>query len=66
MGLKTKLGIHCGNISGSVCNILSRRKNDPKRFEKIKFKEQEQLIDSMSFDDFYKKIINDKLLLNDW
>jgi hypothetical protein len=66
LGLKSKLGIHCGTLSGSICNTLSRDKNNPKRFEIIKFKEQEKIIDNMSFDEFYKKIINNKVLNNDW
>ena len=33
MGLNQKLGIHCGRQSGSVCNVLTRRRNDKKNKE---------------------------------
>ena len=66
IGLKKKLGIHCGHISGSLCNNLSRGRNDPKILDKIKFQEADKRIESMSFDEFYESIINDKFCINDW
>jgi len=66
LGLQTKLSIHTGSIVGSICNVLSRNKSDPKVLEKIKFVESEKRIDEMSFDDFYNEIINNKRLINDW
>lgn len=66
MGIKSKIGIHCGKHAGSICNTLTRQKGNPNKEELIKFKEAEDAIDKMSFDDFYKMIINDKHLINDW
>lgn len=61
LGLKTKLGIHCGRIAGSVCNALTQN-----RHQDIAFKENDEKIDKMKFDDFYKYIMNKKELHNDW
>lgn len=66
MGLKTKLGIHCGKYAGSVCNRLTMYRNTPNRLETIKFEEAEQKIDAMDFDTFYKSISADKALHEDW
>jgi len=62
MGLNAKLGIHCGKIAGSVCNKLtrSRGKGD------ISFKEAEEKIRKMTFQQFFEKIKNDKNLVKDW
>jgi len=65
MGLNQKLGIHCGREAGSVCNVLTRTRGDDKK-EKIKFKQAEEKISKLIFDDFYKTIENDKYLLGDW
>lgn len=66
MGVKQKLGIHCGKLAGSICNKLTQLRNDPKKSEKIKFEEAEETIDKMDFDSFFKMIENDKELMNDW
>lgn len=68
LGLETKLGIHTGKISGSICNTLARNKNLKQKNveELIKFEEAEKRIDSMTFDEFYKMIKDDKTLMNDW
>jgi hypothetical protein len=59
--LQEKLGVHCGKVAGSVCNRLtSNRKAD------INFEAAEKEIDSMDFDSFYKKIINDRYLIGNW
>jgi len=68
MGLNQKLGIHCGSIAGSVCNKLMKtpvaRRGE--NLEVIHFEDAEKKIDSMSFDEFYKSIENDKRLMGDW
>lgn len=64
--LDIKLGIHCGLLCGSVANVLTQIKDKKQALEKIKFKESEEKIDKMNFDDFYIMIKNDKYLLNDW
>jgi len=66
MGISKKLGIHCGKQAGSVCNRLTRNRNNPKRLEMIKFENAEKNIDSLSFEDFYKLIVNDKVLIGNW
>jgi hypothetical protein len=66
MGLKEKLGIHCGRRAGSVCNRLTRNRNNPQKETKILFEEQEQKINGVDFNMFYKSIINDKYLVGDW
>ena len=66
MGLKEKLGFHCGKYAGSVCNRLTRNKNNPEKEKTIIFEEQEKAIDSVDFNTFYKNIINDTALLKDW
>jgi len=64
--LDVKLGIHCGRLCGSVANCLTKIKDKKQALEKIKFKETEEKIDKMSFDEFYKMIKSDKNLINDW
>jgi len=60
MGLVTKLGYHCGPIAGSVCNRLTRNRNNSDKGKVIKFEENENRIASLDFDTFYKKISTDK------
>lgn len=68
LGLDKKLGIHCGKISGSICNILTKNSKvkGSNVEELIKLDHAEKEIDSMNFDMFYEKIKNDKTLANDW
>jgi len=66
LGIQTKLGIHCGRLAGSVCNQLTRNKNKPNKLDIIKFPTLEEQIDSQPFDEFFDKISNNKLLINDW
>jgi len=66
VGLKTKLGIHTGRLAGSVCNILSKNRKHPDLEKMIMFEKSEKWIDEMSFEDFYKMIESDKMLMDDW
>lgn len=68
LGLDCKLGIHTGSMCGSVCNTLTKNKNiKHKNVENlIKFEEVEDVIDSMTFNEFYNKIINNKEMYNNW
>jgi len=59
MGLLSRLAYHIGPMAGSVCNRLTRLGKDPKKKDKIKFEGQEKNIDEMSFEQFWKKIVND-------
>lgn len=63
LGLVAPLAIHCGKVSGSICNSLTRDKHD---MEKIKFERVEEEVNKMSFDDFYKMICKDEDLVKDW
>ncbi len=58
LGLKPKLGYHCGAIAGSVCNRLQRSKGKPEKHREalIKFEESEVNIRKMDFDTFHKKV----------
>ncbi len=68
LALHHKLGIHCGKMSGSVCNRLTRNKskNEQQKLDLIKFVEAEKKIDSLTFDEFYKLIHSDRQLVSDW
>jgi len=64
--ISAKLGIHCGKHVGSVCNVLTKQARHPRVMDNIKFKDAEEKIESMTFDEFYNMIINDKKLMKDW
>jgi hypothetical protein len=66
LGLQHKLGIHCGKYTGSVCNKLTRIKDKKEQDKAIQFKDAEEGIEKISFEDFYNEIIDDEQLLNDW
>lgn len=68
LGLQHTLGIHCGRTAGSVCNTLTRNRNvkESRLNDLIKFGEAEEKIDSLSFDQFYELIKNDKSMIGDW
>ena len=61
LGLGKKLGIHCGRLTGSICNALTRN-----RHKDITFENQNKKIDSMKFPEFYEMIRKRKELHNDW
>lgn len=65
MGIDQKLGIHCGKVAGSVCNVLTKNRGK-NAVELIKFDKAEKNLSSKDFDTFYKEIFNDKLLVGDW
>ena len=68
LALHQKLGIHCGKISGSVCNRLTRSKgkSEEMKLELIKFEKAEERIDNLEFNEFYKLIYSDKELISNW
>jgi hypothetical protein len=68
LGLKPKLAIHVGRRCGSTCNRLTRQAHLPekKKLDGIKFEDQENKIDSVSFDDFYQACINDDRIVREW
>ena len=65
LGLRTKLGIHCGKEAGSICNILTRNKLKIYKDEMIKFEDAEERIEKMTFEEFYDTIKDDPSM-NDW
>jgi hypothetical protein len=68
MGLDKKLGIHCGSMAGSVCNVLTRNRTTKgnKKLNLICFEEADNAIKRMDFDTFFEKIYNNKQLIADW
>ncbi len=66
MGLDKKLGIHCGMMAGSICNVLTRQGSRTKDLSKITFKKGDDEIRSMDFDTFFNKIQNNQQLTSDW
>jgi len=66
IGLEDDLRVHCGMISGSVCNVLTKNRTNENRYELIKFKDSEDKIDNLSFDEFMKTITNNTSLDNSW
>jgi hypothetical protein len=58
VGLKTKLAVHCGPMAGSVCNMLTKNRENPKKEEMIKFESYEERIDKLSFEEFYEEVKN--------
>ncbi|MGD2072086.1 MAG: hypothetical protein PVG65_01165 [Candidatus Thorarchaeota archaeon] len=62
LGIKPKLGIHCGAIAGSVCNRLERNRRKPAKHKEllIEFQDQEETIGNLDFDTFYKRITTAK------
>lgn len=61
LGLDYVLAIHTGSSCGSVCNTLTKNKNSD-----ISFKEQEQRLSELSFDEFYKQVTKNKKMKKDW
>jgi hypothetical protein len=66
IGLRHKLCIHTGKIAGSVCNTYTRNKKHPKIEELVKFENEEKIISSMTFEEFFNKVSTDKACLTDW
>jgi len=58
VGLNAKMSMHMGCLAGSICNSLSRMGNTKQALDKIKFEQQEEELDKLSFDDFYNSISN--------
>lgn len=68
MGLRPKLFLHVGAKAGSVCNRLTRNSHSPEKIklDRIKFEEQEEKIDSISFDEFYEACVEDQGIVRGW
>jgi len=66
LGVDKKLGVHCGKLAGSICNILTNKKHSKNKEEVIKFKEAEEKLEKLSFDEFFEVIKEDNRLVKDW
>lgn len=67
MGLRMKVGYHCGPIAGSICNRLTRGKSNPKwAKDGIRFEKADKEIETMSFDEFYKLVSNHEGVRRGW
>jgi len=65
LGLREKLAIHVGGkFAPSICNILT--KSNPADVDKLELDQSEEMINNMSFDEFYSMVLNDKDLSNNW
>ena len=66
--MKPKLALHIGRRAGSVCNRLTRQLYAPLKVKlnAIKFEEQEEKIDAVSFDEFYQSCLADETLIREW
>jgi hypothetical protein len=64
LGLNHKLAIHCGSLTYSTCNTLTRKgpKVDLKEIEE----KTDKYIDGLTFEEFYDAISNDETLLKEW
>ena len=65
MGIQTKLGIHTGPATGSVCNRLNKNRSNPKKATLIKFEHQEKKIEEMNFEEFMD-YIKQRRLASGW
>lgn len=63
LGTERRLCIHAGGVAGSLCNTLTRNRNTKNRLDLIKFEQQEEDINRLNFDEFYKSIKDNKELL---
>jgi len=66
LGVRKKIGYHCGSYAGSVCNVLTKSGKNIDKNEAIKFESQEKLIESMTFEEFYERISEDPKLQRGW
>lgn len=55
-----------GSLSGSICNVLTSKKNDPNLKDLLKREENDENIASYSFDDFMKFLLSKKEGFKQW
>jgi len=63
MAVKSNMVLHTGSIAGSICNVIGFGTNDKKEKE-IQFRQQEERIDNMSFDEFYNLSLKQCIVLD--
>lgn len=56
-GLRDDLVLDSGGFVGSICNVLAQGENKEK-LEKAKYKESEKKVESLSFEEFYNKMLD--------
>lgn len=66
VGINKILAFHVSKFSGSVCNVLSKNRNDPNKDNLINFEDAEKKIENLTFEQFYNMIKNDKAVKNSW
>ena len=52
MGITANMVLHTGTLAGSICNVIGYGTNKEKE-KKIRFKKEEEKIESMTFDEYY-------------
>jgi hypothetical protein len=62
LGLDHRLGVHCGSLSYSVCNVLTRTKMSLEEAEE----QTDKYIGGLSFEEFYNAVSTDEALLKEW
>lgn len=65
LGLKKILSYHVGSMAGSICNTIGRGET-PEGLEKIRFKNQDNTIDQMTFNEFYELVRSSEKIRKDW
>jgi len=63
LGTTNRICIHAGGLAGSLCNTLTKNRQNKDKEELIKFEQQEEKINNMTFDEFYNSILNNQDLL---
>jgi len=67
IGLQTVFVLNCGGrVSGSICNVLTRYRNDPQLKTLIENREVDEKIGKQSFEEFYREIMKLKGGLRCW
>jgi len=65
LGLEHKLGVHCGSLSYSPCNLLTKNKGVEVDLKKVE-NDTDKYLEGISFSEFYEAIINDEKLTKEW
>jgi hypothetical protein len=64
LGLAHKLGIHCGSLTYSTCNLLTKKKYQMSLLEAEE--KTDKYLEGLSFEEFYDAVSSDETLLKEW
>jgi len=64
LGLDHKLGIHCGSLTYSTCNLLTKKKYQMSLLEAEE--KTDKYLEGLSFEEFYDAVSSDETLLKEW